>query len=81
MPILVFALVLFHYLISALYGLSHLVVDVQLHIVYCHLNNVVRLINFLQFLFGLVAKNFNFRLSTLLRLFEFIIKSALSFSE
>lgn len=69
---------LFEDLIPALNCLSHLVGDVELHVVDSHFHYVVGLIYLLELLLGFVAQDFNLRLSTFLRLFQFVIESALS---
>ncbi len=58
MPVLV--LPLFEDLVASLDCLSHLVGDVELHIVHGHLHDVVGLINLLQLLLGFVPQDFNF---------------------
>jgi hypothetical protein len=74
-------LVLLDYLIPTLYRLSHLVGDVELHIVHSHLHYVVGLVYLLELLLGLVAEDLYLRLPTLLRLLQLIVEGPLSFGE
>jgi hypothetical protein len=75
--IVVLPLVLLHYLIPPLLCLSHLVVDVKLHIIHGHLDYVVRLIDLLDLLLRLVTQDLNLGLSALLRLRELVIEGPL----
>ena len=80
-PIVVLALVLFHDLIPPFLSFGHLVVDVELHVVNRHLDNVVCLIDLFDLLLCLITQDFNLGLSALLGLSKFVIEGPLPLCE
>jgi hypothetical protein len=75
--IVVLALVLLHNLIPPLLSLTHLVVDVKLHVIHGHLDYVVRLIDFFDLLLSLITQDLNLSLSALLSLRKLVIEGSL----
>ena len=81
MSIMMLPFVFFHNLVFPLLNLSHLVIEVQLHIIHSHLDNKVGLIYLLNFLLGFVSEYLYFSLSAFLGLLQLIIKCPLPFCQ
>ena len=71
-------LILLHDLVPTLLGLTHLVVDIEFHIIHCHLHDVVCLVNFFDLLLGLVTKDLNLGFTTFLSFSQFVIEGTFS---
>jgi len=76
--LLLFLNVLFHNLISSFLSLIHLRVKVLFHVVHCHFDYVVCLVNLLDFLFGFIFQHLYFSFPAFICLFQFIVKFGLS---
>jgi hypothetical protein len=53
-PVMMFPLVFFHDLVPSFLSLTHLVIDVEFHVIYSHFDYVISLINFLYLLFRFI---------------------------